>query len=594
VSRRLPWYWRAEEAHADFLSELKRQPETKTLEFPPPWPEILHYARRIIGAPRHLSVHPGGVVITPRPIDEYVPIERAPKGVPIIQWEKDAAEDAGLVKIDLLGNRSLGVIRDAQANLRENGAGLDESRWEPENDFVTQQVVAQGCTMGCFYIESPAMRLLQQKSRVGDFEHLVIHSSIIRPAANDYIREYIRRLHGGPWEPIHPLLADVLEETLGIMVYQEDVSRAAVALAGFTHAEADGLRKILSKKDRELQLRDYARRFREGARAKGVSDEPITAIWDMMMSFDGYSFCKPHSASYARVSFQAAYLKVHHPAEFMAAVISNQGGFYSAFAYVSEARRLGLAILPPDVNASDRRWTGKEAALQVGLLSIKGLSARTGERIAAARKDGAYSGLEDFLGRVRPDAAELRALVHCGALDRFAPGAGRAELLWESTRLLAALSNTGRSGRNRSLFETPPTGERPPRLPPDDALERLRREFAVLGFLCDRHPMELYTDAVRRAGAVKAVELPRRVGRRIRFAGWLITGKVVETKQGEPMEFLTFEDETGLVETTFFPEAYRRFCHLLDRERPYLLSGKVEEDWGAVTLTVEHVAGMRP
>jgi DNA polymerase-3 subunit alpha/error-prone DNA polymerase len=143
------------------------------------------------------------------------------------------------------------------------------------------------------------------------------------------------------------------------------------------------------------------------------------------------------------------------------------------------------------------------------------------------------------------------------------------------------------------LFEAPPTEKHPPRLPPDDARERLRREFAVLGFLCDRHPMALYADAVRRAGAVKAVELPRRVGRRVRFAGWLITGKVVETKQGEPMEFLTFEDETGLVETTFFPEAYRRFCHLLDRERPYLLSGKVEEDWGAVTLTVEQAAVMR-
>jgi DNA polymerase-3 subunit alpha/error-prone DNA polymerase len=144
------------------------------------------------------------------------------------------------------------------------------------------------------------------------------------------------------------------------------------------------------------------------------------------------------------------------------------------------------------------------------------------------------------------------------------------------------------------LFETPPAEECPPRLPPDDVRERLRREFAVLGFLCDRHPMELYADAVRRAGAVKAADLSHCVGRRIRFAGWLITGKVVETKQGEPMEFLTFEDETGLVETTFFPETYRRFCHLLDRERPYLLSGKVEEDWGAVTLTVEQAAGMRP
>ena len=596
VSRRLPGYWRAEETHADVLAELKSAaggPETKALDFPPPWPEILDYARRLVGTPRHLSVHPGGLVITPRPIDEYVPIERAPKGVPILQWEKDAAEDAGLVKIDLLGNRSLGVIRDALANLRANGTAFDESRWEPEDDFATQQAVAQGRTMGCFYIESPAMRLLQQKSRVGDFEHLVIHSSIIRPAANDYIREYIRRLHGGPWEPIHPLLTDVLEETFGIMVYQEDVSRAAVALAGFSHAEADGLRKILSKKDRELQLADYARRFREGARSKGVADGPITAIWDMMMSFDGYSFCKPHSASYARVSFQAAYLKTHHPAEFMAAVISNQGGFYSAFAYVSEARRLGLQVLPPDVNASEVRWTGKQATLRVGLLSIKDLSTSTQERIVTCRRERAYAGLGDFLERVRPDTAEVRALVHCGALDGLTPGAGRAEILWEATRRLSALSNAGRTApRSRSLFATPQTEERLPRLPPDNVRERLRREFAVLGFLCDRHPIELYADAVQRAGAVKAVDIPRRVGRRVRFAGWLITGKVVETKQGEPMEFLTFEDETGLVETTFFPETYRRFCHLLDRERPYLLGGKVEEDWGAVTLTVEKVSAL--
>ncbi|MCU0585336.1 MAG: DNA polymerase III subunit alpha, partial [Desulfobacterales bacterium] len=426
VSRRLPGFWRIAEDEADFLAELQRQPELKAVEFAPPWPEILALARRIIGTPRHLSVHPGGVVITPRPIEEYVPVERAPKGVPIIQWEKEGAEAAGLVKIDLLGNRSLGVIRDALANLRANGSGFDESRWEPEEDLASQQAVAQGRTMGCFYIESPAMRLLQQKSKVGDFEHLVIHSSIIRPAANDYIREYIRRLHGGAWEPLHPLLAEVLAETYGIMVYQEDVSRAAVALAGFSHAEADGLRKVLSKKDRRRQLQDYARRFREGAGANGVSAEQAAAAWEMMMSFDGYSFCKPHSASYARVSFQAAFLKTHHPAEFMAAVISNQGGFYSTFAYVSEARRLGLAVQPPDVRASAVRWTGEGTALRVGLLSVKALSAETRERIVAERLRRRYSGLADFIGRVRPESAELRALVHCGALDPLAPGSSRA------------------------------------------------------------------------------------------------------------------------------------------------------------------------
>ncbi len=592
VTQRLPWHWRLEEAEADFLNALREHPELKELEFPPPWPEILDTARRLVGTPRHLSVHPGGVVVTPRPIDDYVPVERAPKGVPILQWEKDATEDAGLVKIDLLGNRSLGVIRDAIGNLKANGIAFDEARWEPEDDLPTQEAVAQGRTMGCFYIESPAMRLLQQKSRVGDFEHLVIHSSIIRPAANDYIREYIRRLHGGSWDPIHPLLAEVLQETFGIMVYQEDVSRVAVALAGFTHAEADGLRKVLSKKDRAHRLKDYARRFWEGARAKGVAAGRIAEIWDMMMSFDGYSFCKPHSASYARVSFQAAYLKVHHPAEFMAAVISNQGGFYSTFAYVSEARRLGLAILPPDANASTFRWSGKGGALRVGLLSVKGLTAATGERIIDLRGRRPYTELEDFLERVRPDEDEARALIHCGALDPLAPGAGRADLCWGLACWLKSRA-AAKSPTQGSLFAAPPAAGRPPPLPPGDPQARLSREFAVLGFLCDRHPMALYADCVRRAGALKAVDVGRHVGRRVRFVGWLITGKVVATKHGDPMEFLTFEDETGVVETTFFPEAYRRFCHLLDRARPYLLSGKVEEDWGAVTLTVEKASALK-
>ena len=590
VSRRLPHFWRTSAAKPELLAELQQRPESKALEFPPPWPDILGFAQRIIGTPRYLSVHPGGVVITPRPIDEYVPLERAPKGVPIIQWEKDATEDAGLVKIDLLGNRSLGVIRDAVTNVRANGKDFDDFHWEPEDDFATQESLAQGKTMGCFYIESPAMRLLQQKSKVGDFEHLVIHSSIIRPAANEFIQEYIRRLHGGQWDPIHPLLADVLAETFGIMVYQEDVSRTAVALAGFSHAAADGLRKIMSKKDREHQLRDFQKHFYSGAAARGVSAEQIVAIWDMMMSFSGYSFCKPHSASYARVSFQAAYLKVHHPAEFMAAVISNQGGFYSTFAYVSEARRMGLTILQPDINDSEIHWIGCDKTIRVGLLSIKGLSADTRERIVSQRQHGRYGSLRDVLERVHPDEAEARALIHCGALDSLNPTGNRAALMWQLARWLKARSAKS-SPQSVPLFGQTQAApyDRPPPLPPDDNRARLRREFNVLGFLCDRHPMELYNGRLKSAGTVKAVDLPCFLDQRVRLAGWLITGKVVSTKQGEPMEFLTFEDETGIVETTFFPEAYRRFCHMIDRNRPYLLNGKVEQDWGAVTLTVDKV-----
>ncbi len=592
VSKRLPRFWRAKESEPELLTGLKQRPESKALEFPHPWPEILAFAQRIIGTPRYLSVHPGGIVITPRPIDEYVPLERAPKGVPIIQWEKDGAEDAGLVKIDLLGNRSLAVIRDAVGNLRANDVAFDETGWEPEDDLATQQALAQGRTMGCFYIESPAMRLLQQKSKVGDFEHLVIHSSIIRPAANEFIREYIRRLHGAPWDPIHPLLAEVLDETFGLMVYQEDVSRAAVALAGFSHAEADALRKIMSKKDRRHRLRDFQKRFYTGARAMGVSGDQVAAIWDMMMSFSGYSFCKPHSASYARVSFQAAYLKVHHPAEFIAAVISNQGGFYGTFAYVSEARRMGLTILPPNINRSEIRWTGEDNAIRTGLLSIKGLSAEIRTRIVTERRQGLYHSMREVLERLKPAENEARALIHCGALDELNPGGNRATLLWHlGCRLKSGYAKP--RPQTRSLFSSadkartcqPP----PPLLPPANERERLQREFAVLGFLCDRHPMELYDPILQKFRTVKAVDLPRHLGKQVRLAGWLITGKVITTKHGDPMEFLTFEDETGIVETTFFPETYHRFCHMIDRRRPYLLTGKVEEDWGAITLTVDRV-----
>ncbi len=240
--------------------------------------------------------------------------------------------------------------------------------------------------MGCFYIESPAMRLLQQKAGSGDFEQLVIQSSIIRPAANEFVREYVRRLHGGSWEPLHPALEEVLDETFGLMVYQEDVSKVAVALAGFSHSEADGLRKVLSKKDREFRLRDYRDKFYRGCGKNRIDTAETDRIWAMMMSFDGYSFCKPHSASYARVSFQSAYLKTHFPAEFMAAVISNQGGYYSTFSYVSEAKRMGLRIDPPDIQASELSWRGAGTRIRVGLRTLHGVSQETLERIIRGRR----------------------------------------------------------------------------------------------------------------------------------------------------------------------------------------------------------------
>ena len=366
------------------------------------------------------------------------------------------------------------------------------------------------------------------------------------------------------------------------MVYQEDVSRTAHALAGFSHAEADRLRKVMTNKDREHEMADYRDRFFQGAMAKGVARDKIQAVWEMMLSFSGYSFCKPHSASYARVSFQAAYLKAGHPAEFMAAVISNQGGFYSTFAYVSEARRLGLTILPPDVNESQARWIGQGRTVRVGLMAVKDLGHQAMERIIRERQSRPYNSFDDFCQRVRPEASEARALIQAGALDSVSVGESHAQLLWR----LAWRRNSKKAPTG--LFAAGCKVD-PPELPPDKKMDRLRRQFAVLGFLPDRHPIVLFAGALNGNGLVKAADLDRHAGRRVRLAGWLITGKTVSTKAGQPMQFLTFEDETGVVETTFFPAAYRRFWKTLDRNRPYVLAGKVEENYGATTLTVDGV-----
>ena len=584
LTEKIP-YMHSGSGGSDLKTKLTALPALRDQDLSEPWPEVLKLAERLIGLPRNLSVHPGGVVITPKPIDTYVPVQIAPKGVPIIQWEKDSTEEAGLVKIDLLGNRSLGVIRDAAAAVQRQGVQLDESNWQPEDDEATRCSVAAGNTMGCFYIESPAMRLLEQKAGSGDFEQLVIQSSIIRPAANEFVREYVRRLHGGAWKPLCDEIGYILNETFGLMVYQEDVSKVAVALAGFSHGEADGLRKILSKKDKVVRLRSYKDKFFEGCIRNNVAQEEIVRMWDMMMSFDGYSFCKPHSASYARVSFQAAYLKCHYPAEFMAAVISNGGGYYSAFAYVSEAKRMGLEVMHPDVSRSEICWTGEGEKIRVGLMAVHGLSEKFLGRIGRERQKKEFQSEYDFFVRASPADNEARALIYCGALDDIASGPNRTALLWQWD----SFQHVKRDRSCGMLFDAPLP--KAPELPEADFLTLLRREYKVLGFLCQYHPLDLLNmHRIQSRGVsgqlVKIKDLSVRTGQRVTIVAWLLTGKLISTKTGEVMEFLTFEDETSIVETTFFPNIYRKYAHVLQSGRGYKLQGVIEEDFGALTFTV--------
>ncbi len=551
------------------------------------WKEIASLAPGIVGFPRHLGVHSGGIIVVPDELADHVPLERTGAGIRVTAWDKEGVEDAGLVKIDLLGNRSLAVVRDALANLRENGIGLDESSWKPIDDPATVDLLARGDTMGVFYVESPAMRLLQKKTAHGDFEHLVIHSSMIRPAANSYINEYVDRLKGKEWPPLHPLLAGLFDESFGIMCYQEDVCKAAVALAGFTPAEADGIRKVLSKKDVKARLEAYRRKFFAGAREKGVVEATIDEIWAMIESFSGYSFVKAHSASYAMLSFRSAYLRRHHPAEFMAAVMSNHGGFYSTLAYASESRRMGLGLLPPDANESELRCRGKGRTIRFGLGMIGSLGAATAERIVGERtRGGGYASVDDFARRATPGRDDAQALVGSGALDSLSPGMARSEKLMRLLSVQAALE--GRNGRGGELFAPEPATGPPRGRKADSERRRLESEMRYLGTTLAVHPLALWPGALSRRRSL-GKDIPALVGRRIELIGWPITAKPVLTSGEEPMEFISFEDETGLYETVLFPEEYRLYRHLLFEDRPLVVRGLVEEDRGAVTLTLSGI-----
>ncbi len=566
---------------------IKTHPQFKGLEIPEPWPEIIDTARLLEGRPRYLSVHCGGVVIVPGKMCSAAPVQKTPKGVPVLQWEKDQTEDSGLVKIDILGNRSLAVIRDALAAIKNyHGVDIPYAKLNPLHDPETQALIARGDTIGVFYVESPATRQLQKKAGTGDFEHLVIHSSIIRPAANRFINEYLRRLHGGKWEPLHPLLENILSETYGIMSYQEDVSKTAIALAGFSVADADYLRKIISKKSPK-RLQEYKEMFFRGALERKVELETVESIWEMIQSFSGYSFCKPHSASYAMVSFKSAWLRAHFPAEFMAAVISNQGGYYSSFAYVSECRRMGLRVLMPDVNLSERAYKGRKNKVRVGLMQVKGLSDAGIEAIRETRQTRPYESLEDFLSRAEIDPADARLLVKAGCFDSIAGKMSRPDMMWRVYEWAAA-----RSGhKTLSLFGDKPVKQKKAVKPTEEysAKTMLKHEAQTLGFLCSRHPLELYRHRIKGVNRVEGKDLHKYSGRRVTTLGWYITAKIASTQNNESMEFISFEDTTAIYETVLFPKAYARFCHMITHMRPYWLRGKVDEQYGAVSLTVDEV-----
>ena len=568
----------------DLLRWIREDPRFANVNLDDTLREVIACSEKITGVFRHASVHPGGVIIVPDEIRKYVPVLKATKGVQIVEWEKDQVEDAGLMKIDLLGNRSLAVVRDTLRQIKLNyGAGavsqerVDYHRLQPVGDPKTEALLQSGKTMGIFYIESPATRLLLTKAGQVDFEHLVIYTSIIRPAANRFADRLVERIHGKPWKLIHPDL-EFLKESYGIMVYEEQVSQAARVLAGFGYSEAEIFRKTMGREAFQHLLPGWKRRFYAGAQRRGYSRELIDTVWDMMASFVGYSFCKPHSASYAMLSLTCAYLKAHYPAEFLAAVVTNQGGYYSAYAYLSEARRMGIQVLLPDINRSEKGYWGRGKVIRMGFMSIKRLQEKAIQAILAERKRGFFASLDDFLLRVDLDLSDAIALTNAGCFRELEPGLAHREVAYRVAGFYL------QEGEGHPFSEAPLKEEISPR-------EKARLEVDTFGFPVSQHPLTPYREWLR--GRVQqAREIPDYVGRRIRLAGVYITRKEAQTRRQEPMEFLTLEDETATFECVLFPDVFRKYGDLLHWESLFLVQGVVESAFGVCTVTVEKLGSL--
>ncbi len=598
-------------------------------------PELARAAALLDGVPRYIGTHPGGVVITPGPICDYTHIQPSLMGFPVLAWEKDGTERSGLVKIDLLGNRSLAVLRDCISLVSQSGAPdrrqEDVPVWEsfnPVKESSARDLIESGATIGIFYIESPATRQLLAKMQNGDYEHLVAASSIIRPAANKYINEYVRRLRGGGWKHFAPQVEAVLAETYGIMVYQEDVSRVAMAAAGFSGSESDQLRKVLTKKRKGLSLESWRERFFSGCKASGIADEETMALWEMMQSFLGYSFCKAHSASYALVSYRLAWMKARYPGYFIVSVLNNGGGFYATQTYLDEARRLGYRLVPPCVNASESRYVAVEenaesgpcssyrGRIHTGLMQIRDVSRSCINRLCEEKRlHGRFRDIGDFLNRVMPTIEDCRALVRSGAMDFLEtiplesagnaktgsiegsiPARTRPQMLW--------IYHQWRRGCGRGLHAQNLAGIcdewSPPAVIGDySASVKLRDEADFLGVLVSVDTASLFKGrALGRAERygwpvpIGSSQLAQHTGKQVSILGIATAGKEVIASTGEGMCFRSFTDSQGVFETVLFPHAYRRLMPILERNSAFLLLGTVHEDFNAIIVHIDDIMAL--
>ena len=607
----------------EIMQAIRSLPECRDLPVDEePWKTILQVALKLDDAPRHLGIHPCGTVIAARPLTQYLPLERAAKGIIVAQYDMHAVEALGLIKMDLLGQRGFTTMSLALDNIEKQESGSAEGQIVapdgitplpksrnidfdaiPENDPATCDVIASGRTLGVFQIESPAMRGMLRMMGAKTLEQTAIALAIIRPGAAEYGSKelFVKRLLEKE-EPTyaHESLKPILEDTLGVCVYQEQVMQIAQAIGKLSLMEADIVRRSSAKYSGRADYDRLRGKFEETAGMMGLTTEQRKEAWMMVEKFAGFGFCKAHAATYADISYRMAYLKTHHPAEFLAAMCSAGAGFYHVSAYVEEAKRWRIEVLLPSVNRSRMEYTvelrpdGKKA-LRIGLMQVHGLSTETLSNILRARRDGGeFHSLQDFLTRISIERDEIEALIKCGALDDVGSErtcSTRSALLWQ-WNFSQAKKQHQPAKPSASLFgDSIVSGAGTLALPedaPDYSREqKLRYERELLEVCVSGHPL----DFLPRNGELWSDELPARIGDRVTLCGWAVTHRHVGTKNYRNMMFLTLEDQRGLYEAVLFPDVYDRYGGLVYETRTFKVTGRVEPSG---QLNCESLTALKP
>ncbi len=553
---------------------------------------VLRYAELIQGFPSHLSIHASGILISEKPIHCYSATNLPPKGYPTIQFSMLEAEDIGLYKFDILSQRGLGKIKDALYFIKQNkNIDIDIHAIEKfKKDEKVKQFLSVGKCIGCFYIESPGMRMLLAKLQANDFLRLVAASSIIRPGVSKsgMMREYIlryrdERVREKAQKEI-PELYELLKETYGVMVYQEDVIKIAHFFAGLSLAEADYLRRGMSWKFKQRnEFGKVKEKFFTNCYEKGYAEKTTYDIWNQIESFANFAFSKGHSASYAVESYQALYLKAYFPLEYMVATLNNGGGFYKTSLYIHEARMHGAKIVAPCVNSSLALCTIEGETIYLGLGMIGELDHTIVERLLEERnKNGVFKNLYDFVKRTTISIEQVRLLIRIGAFNFT--GKNKKELLWEAHSLINPLTKNKNSNE---LFDVKPKKYKLPELTTswvDDAFD----EIELLGFsLCS--PFNLLKDKI--TSNLIAKDLRHYIGKTIEIIGYLVSIKNTQTSKGDRMYFGTFLDTEGMwIDTVHFPPSAKAFP--FNGPGCYRLIGKVTEEFDFTTIEIQQMYRM--